>query len=143
MRNANQFRTDVDSFHRVAEARKVFAQPSGAAADIENFTACGQCQSDGDIREVTEMTKRFRVHAFTGMVRWLVREIVERLGKKIMTMLRIELVDVIDRRLAIVDALQFSQATVVFIRSRRRRRRRKRSNRGWLSVRSICRWRSH
>src|SRR5436190_11995251 len=105
MRNANQFRTDVDSFHHVAETRKVFAQPSGAAADIENFAARRQRQSDGYVREVTEMTKRFRVHAFAGMMRWFVREIVKRFGKKIMTMLRVELVDVIDRRLAIVDAL--------------------------------------
>src|SRR6185295_15846642 len=99
MRDANQFRTDVDSFHHVAETRKVFAQPSGAAADIENSTARGQRQSDGDVREVTEMTKRFRVHAFAGVVRWFVREVVKRLRKKIMTMLRVKLVHVIDRRL--------------------------------------------
>src|SRR4051812_7179004 len=139
MRNANQFRTDVDSFHHIAETRKIFAQPSGAAADIENFTARRQRQSDGDVREVTEMAKRFRVHTFAGMVRWLVREIVERLGEKIMTMLRVELVDVIDRRLAIVDPLQFPQATVVVIGSGRRWRGQKRSNRGWLTGRSICR----
>src|SRR6476620_9375988 len=133
MRNANQFRTDVDSFHHVAKTRKVFAQPSGAAAAIENLTARGQRQSDGDVREVTEMTKRFRVHAFAGMVRWFVRQVVKRLGKKIMPMLGVELVDIIDRGLAIVDALQFSQPTVDVIGSGRRWRGQKRSNRGWLS----------
>src|SRR2546423_14002893 len=58
----NEFGTDVDAFDDIAEAGKVFAQPTGTASYIENAAPRRQGPRPRDVRGGTKMPGSFGLH---------------------------------------------------------------------------------
>ena len=109
----NEFGTDVDAFDDIAEAGKVFAQPTGTASHIQNPGPGRQRQRHRDVRKVTKMPECLGIHSFARVFWRLVGQIVKRFREEIMAALGIEHAHILDRCLFVVHAFQFSQSSAL------------------------------
>src|SRR5688572_14732169 len=115
-RQIDQRRTDVYTGDVVAEAGKVFTEPSRAAANIEDARPCRQRQRDGHVGKVTEVAMGIRVGTITfiffGM---LVGEIVERFGQQMISIAGCQPFRILDRAPLVVYALNLTKALIGFL----------------------------